>query len=166
MIRRDFLKLLGLCTAAVALPSVAHAHELPLTGEMPPEIHELIRKEQGVLLDFHLEDRSFFVYAEEGNFTWREFSVPSFISERGRLEPVSESSGVIEFTLDATVSWTNEADFIGHIRSHMQSFNMGVIMGYNEHLTLQGCFWDTMEHDMAQGAFFIAGRSEYITVIK
>ena len=165
MIRRDFLKLLGLCGAAIALPvSVMQADKL--TGEMPPEIHELVRKGQGVLLDFHFEDRSFFVYAEEGNFTWQEFRSPEFRIERGCLEPVSESSELIAFSLDAQVSWTNESDFIGHIRSHMPEFNMDVVMGDDEHLTLQGCLWETLEYDMSQGTFFITGRSKYITVIK
>jgi len=166
MLRRDFLKFLGVCSAVVAMP-VAHAHE-PLTVEprIPSDIHEMVRQGRGVLLDFHFENRSFTVYAEEGNFTWETFLTSEFKIVRGELEPASQASSLIAFSLDAIITWTDNADFVGHIRNHMPEFNMRIVLHDESQITLQGCLWGTIEHDMQSGAFSLRGRAKYATVIK
>jgi len=150
MLRRDFLKFLGLAGTAIALPSVGS--DLSSVGNdliLPKP--ELSNAPLAIQLDFgkHKVDITF----TEGEFTWSEEF--HYVTERGLLDEVRVPLGYT-FSLSIYCDTISDSDYINRIHN-AREFDM-VVIDKDVKYHLNGVQWQQMEYDLKQGLFYVSGQ--------
>ena len=163
MLRRDFLKLIGVAGTALSLPGLPNIVPRP---PMKPEANGSFgSKEPEMFLGFEFYDarvdgspREWVdVWPLQGHFTWKEYDEDRYLIDRGQLQTVRQSVyQYFEFELDMLLQQISYPNLLEKIRG-LNCFNLQIQMG-DETFKLHECFWDTLEYDRSQGALSVHGR--------
>jgi hypothetical protein len=152
MLRRDFIKFLGVLGVVASLPVVG-----PGVIETTPALDI----PDGMKLTFNFGSNTVVVVADDGNLTYSEQRELDFISHRGRLEPYDNGgTGYLDFDLQMRARYISNAEFFNKTlfinKTKNEDFNL-VVDDLQAQFVLNHCRWHTLEFDFPQGLFHIAG---------
>lgn len=167
MLRRDFLKFIGVLGVTAAAPLTQAAQtEMPSEPfvSVPAPVDPVTTTVTGdqVKLCFDFEGTPVEILAAEGNFTWHEYQDTQYDFTRGVLEVPRKGDVHYDFSLDALVETISDKDFYKKVRES-QYFDLTIVTAEVKYTITKGT-WECLNYDAAQGAFTIQGRMSDITV--
>jgi len=152
MLRRDFLKFLGIVVPVVAIPRTKILEsEIPeLEFKEPDPIPDPVNHSPSgeVKLEFDFDGMPLTIVSHEGEFRYTEkLDLPL------RLETIQPTN--LDFEINLYVAWVNDSDFINKIKG-VKSFNLTVTVDDISYV-LKDAVWTDIAYDMIKTEFFLRG---------
>ena len=165
MLRRDFLKFLGLAGVAAATPLMAAANA-PLSYATAEEAEQYFESrtltENEILLRFDFSGTPLSIAARKGKFTYTEEQDLQFIYERGELDAIQPRDKWFDFSLDIEIETISDPDFYQKIKA-TRLFDLIVTLP-EQQFTLTDSLWDRLSYDPATQFFAMTGRMKDLTI--
>lgn len=165
MLRRDFLKFLGVAGVAAATPLVAAAN-IPVSPSAKAEqyFESYSLKENEILLRFDFEGKPqpLLMAANEGNFTYHDMQDYHFVYERGQLDTIKRGDQWFDFSLETRAETISDEDFYQNIQG-TRLFDLVVTLP-EQQFTLTKSLWETLSYDPTTQFFAMTGRMKDLTI--